>query len=133
MGNWFSKHAQQSRFLKDMPLDKDMTSEGGPHSEGPKAHGGDHPEAEFDYTPSMPGVIGTKITKDTTQLRNNSVKGFKTGDNYAPDDSIRNKQGDVATLNVSDDRTKAGASISAKPKKSNEVEIKIPKGSTKFT
>ena len=37
MGNWLSKHAQQSRFLKNMPLDKDMTSEGGPHSEG---HGG---------------------------------------------------------------------------------------------
>ena len=37
MGNWLSKHAQQSRFLKNMPLDKDMTGEGGPHSEG---HGG---------------------------------------------------------------------------------------------
>ena len=37
MGNWFSKHAQQSRLLTNMPLTTDMTSEGGPHSEG---HGG---------------------------------------------------------------------------------------------
>ena len=64
MGNWLSKHAQQSRFLKDMPLDKDMTSEGGPHSEGPKAHGGDHSEPAFNFKSDM-GNFKPTITAGT--------------------------------------------------------------------
>jgi hypothetical protein len=128
MGNWFSKHAQQSRLLKDMPLDTDMTNR-----DGPKSHGGKHPESKFNYTPDMPEVVGTKITKDTEEVRNNSVQGFSTGDSYSPDDSIRNPQGDTAKLNVSDDRQRPGASAGATPKKSNKVVIKIPKNSTKFT
>jgi hypothetical protein len=88
MGNWFSKHAQQSRFLKDMPLDKDMTSEGGPHSEGPKAHGGEHPEAEFNYKSDMDGkdmtsTAGTFNTSVGTRGGNpqevgNSVEGIRS-------------------------------------------------------
>lgn len=95
MGNWFSKHAQQSRLLKDMPLDTDMTSEGGPHSEG---HGGEsghkHAESEFNYKSDMGGkdMINTAGTFNTTvglrgnspQQVGNNVSGSRT--NLAPPD-----------------------------------------------
>ena len=91
MGNWFSKHAQQSRFLKDMPLDKDMTGSGGPHSKG---HGGG-PGHKHDSkkqpttthsTPKSGSIGGVNVSM------NDSYGGSNSG-NY----DLLNLPGDIAT------------------------------------
>ena len=90
MGNWLSKHAQQSRFLKDMPLDKDMTGSGGPHTEKDplgkdfKSDMGEHEPTitayEGEAFVGTPGGGGEKAAGDSAQGFTQS-RGTNTPDN----------------------------------------------------
>ena len=72
MGNWFSKHAQRSRLLTDMPLITDMTKRDGPHSEG---HGG---KAGHKHATDVPNETGeqrfARANKKIETLKKNPPK-----------------------------------------------------------